>query len=83
MAHQVQAVLDGFNKWDYDALRATRSDDFIYQFLPLSLGAPPRNNDVYAAFFADVLTPLFDEFVVWSCHRSMSACRYTYDVTCS
>ena len=64
MKRLVQATVDGFNTWDYNALRATRSDDFIYQFLPTTLKAPPRNNEDYGEFFKTQLTPLFTKFVV-------------------
>jgi hypothetical protein len=65
MESTLQAMIDGFNApLDYDALRATRSDDFIYQFLPESLGAPPRNNDEYKEFFMNQLKPLFTVFKV-------------------
>lgn len=64
MDRLVQATVNGFNTWDYDGLRATRSDDFIYQFLPSTLNAPPRNNDDYAEFWKTQLTPLFSKFIV-------------------
>ncbi len=65
MERLLQATIDGFSApLDYDALRATRSDDFIYQFLPPSLGAPPRNNDEYKEFFYAQLKPLFQKFEV-------------------
>lgn len=64
MRNATQATIDGFNTWDYAALRSTRSDDFIYHFLPLSLGTPPRNNEEYGEFFKNVLTPAFQGFKV-------------------
>jgi hypothetical protein len=65
MKRTVQATVDGFNDdLNYDALRATRSDDFIYQFLPLSLGAPARDNEQYKEFFFAQLKPLFKKFDV-------------------
>lgn len=60
----VHAFITGMNTWDYEALRATRSDDFIYQFLPTTLKAEPRDNKAYEEFFKTQLTPLFTKFVV-------------------
>ena len=64
MKRATQSTIDGFNKWDYEAIEATRSEDFIYQFLPLSLGSPPRNNEQYREVFASQLTPAFQDFKV-------------------
>lgn len=64
MDRLIQATIDGFNALDYEPLRAVRSDDFIYQFLPKSLNAPARNNDEYAEFWATNLRPVFKTFKV-------------------
>ena len=64
MKRTAQATIDGFTALDYNALRATRTDDFIYQFLPLSLGAPPRNNDEYKLFY-DAVFPIYSKFDVY------------------
>lgn len=64
MDRLVQATIDGFNSLDYDALRVTRSGDFVYQFLPTTLNAPARNNDEYHEFWTTQLRPLFKNFNV-------------------
>lgn len=63
MQRGVEATIKGFNTIDYNFLRATRSDDFLYQFLPLSLGQPARNNDEYKLFF-DAVFPMYKKFIV-------------------
>jgi hypothetical protein len=59
-----QATIDAYNKWDLDAILASRSDDCIYQFRPLSLKQPARNNHEYREYYASQIIPLFQEFKV-------------------
>ena len=66
MERTVEATIAGFEVIDYPSLAATRTDDFVYQFLPLSLGAPPRNMDEYREFFLNVFSMAFQEFKVCS-----------------
>ncbi|KAK5163251.1 uncharacterized protein LTR77_010837 [Saxophila tyrrhenica] len=64
MESTVQAMVSGLNApLDHDALRATRTDDLIYQFLPESLGAPARNNEEWKEVFTQ-LKALFSSFEV-------------------
>ena len=71
MKRTTQKTIDGFNKMDYEVLAATRSDDFIYQFLPLSLGVPPRNNEQYREFFQSTFLLAFQKFDVRLIRRNL------------
>ncbi|KAK4894719.1 hypothetical protein LTR27_007107 [Elasticomyces elasticus] len=42
-----QQTIDGFRKWDIDAIMAPRAENCTYQALPKSLGLPPHNNKDY------------------------------------
>ena len=64
MKRNTQLTLDGFNKWDYSLFDQTRSEDFIYQFLPLTLGTPARTKEEYREFFHSVMTSAFEGFKV-------------------
>ena len=61
-----QATLDGLNAWDHDALVAVRSDDFVFQGLPLSLHLPSMNNEEYREMWFNMMTPAFQNFKVIS-----------------
>lgn len=67
-----QATLDALNAWDYDALVAVRSEDFVFQGLPQSLDLPPMNNEEYQGMFKNMMTPAFQEFKVRLCRPNMS-----------
>ncbi|KAI1365922.1 hypothetical protein F5Y08DRAFT_338139 [Xylaria arbuscula] len=57
------AVIDSYNKWDFEAISALRSEDCVQLILPQSLGRPPMNNAEYKAYFSPLM-PLFQEFTV-------------------
>ncbi|TKA65024.1 hypothetical protein B0A55_10565 [Friedmanniomyces simplex] len=65
MKRTAKAVVDGYNKWDIDAIMAVRADNCIHHVLPKSLGREPRNNEDYRKYFASIM-PLFKDFTIWS-----------------
>lgn len=63
MKHTAQAVCDGYERWEIDAVMAPRTQDCIHHLGPKSLGRPLRNNEQYSAYFSTVQT-LFHDFKV-------------------
>jgi hypothetical protein len=63
MKYTTQAILKAFNDLDFSPFRDRQADDFVYQFLPKSLAAPPRNKQKYSEYFP-MLTQLYTEFNV-------------------
>ncbi|GAB1737384.1 hypothetical protein NU219Hw_g1529t1 [Hortaea werneckii] len=63
MKHTAQAVCDGYEKWEIDAVMAPRTQDCIHHLGPKSLGRPLRNNEQYCAYFSTVQT-LFHDFKI-------------------
>jgi ketosteroid isomerase-like protein len=57
------AAVDGYNKWDIDAILAPRADSCTQEILPKSLGRPLLNNKDYRAYFEPLL-PAFKNFTV-------------------
>ncbi|KAI7221580.1 hypothetical protein KC333_g1648 [Hortaea werneckii] len=63
MKHTAQAVCDGYEKWEIDAVMAPRTQDCIHHLGPKSLGRPFRNNQQYCAYFSTVQA-IFHDFKV-------------------
>ena len=61
----MQLVLDGYERWEVEAVMAPRAGNCTHQILPKSLGRQPQNNTEYRQYFATV-TPLFKDFKVRS-----------------
>ncbi|KAK4906881.1 hypothetical protein LTR49_024031 [Elasticomyces elasticus] len=59
-----QQTIDGFRKWDIDAIMAPRADNCTYQALPKSLGLPPLNNKEYREWYTAEIIPLMQNFDV-------------------
>ena len=57
------AVIEGYNTWEPEALVAYRAPDCIQQVLPASLGRQPMNNEQYLAYFTPLM-PAFRNFHV-------------------
>jgi hypothetical protein len=66
-----QATIDAYHRWDLDAILAPRADNCIYQFRPLSLKQPPRNNAEYREYYASQIIPLFQDFKVTLLSRKL------------
>lgn len=64
MKRTTQATIDAYNKWDLEAILAPRSDSCVYQFRPLSLKQPARNNSEYREYYATQIIPLLQDFKV-------------------
>lgn len=63
MKRTAHAQLDGFRKWDLEAILAPRAENCQYRYLPESMGNPSMNNEEYRAYFAGIL-PLLQGFDV-------------------
>ncbi|KAF3029620.1 hypothetical protein E8E12_000985, partial [Didymella heteroderae] len=59
----VQAVIDGYNAWDTDAILAYRAPDCQHQVLPSSMGRAAQSNDEYRTYLSAVM-PQFSNFTV-------------------
>jgi ketosteroid isomerase-like protein len=57
------AAIDGYNKWDLDAIMTPRADHCMQEILPKSLDRPLLNNSDYRAYFGKML-PAFKNFTV-------------------
>lgn len=57
------AAIDGYNKWDLEAIMAPRADHCMQEILPKSLDRPLMNNTDYRAYFGKML-PAFKSFTV-------------------
>jgi ketosteroid isomerase-like protein len=57
------AAIDGYNKWDIDAIMAPRADHCMQEILPKSLDRPLMNNTEYRTYFGKML-PAFKNFTV-------------------
>lgn len=63
---ELQAVLswiDGFNRWDFDHVKAATTDDCMHHVLPRSLGIAPKTKQEYIASMSGATPPL-DGFTV-------------------
>ena len=58
------SVLDGYNKWDIDAILAPRAPDCTQQVLPLRLGRPINSNAAYREYFNTAVKPHFQNFTI-------------------
>lgn len=78
-----QAQLDGYRKWDLDAIMAPRADNCSYRYLPESMGRPAMNNAEFREYFATVL-PLLTGFSVRgrASTRDLSAVKGESKLTC-
>ena len=56
-------VIDGYNKWEIDAIMAPRADKCTQQVLPYRLNRPVLDNTQYRSFFSTLL-PYFKSFNV-------------------
>lgn len=63
MKRTTQAQLDGYRKWNVEAIVAPRADDCIYTYHPESMGRPPMNNDQFKDWFSTMI-PLLKDFDV-------------------
>lgn len=63
MKRTTHAQLDGYRKWDIDAILAPRAENCIYRYLPTSMGNPDMNNEQYRAYFSTII-PLLQGFDV-------------------
>lgn len=50
-----QAVIDGYNAWDIDAILAYRSPNCQHQVLPSSMGRVSQNNDEYRIYLSTIM----------------------------
>ncbi|KAK3684537.1 hypothetical protein LTR37_020179 [Vermiconidia calcicola] len=64
MKRTTQATIDGYRKFEIDAIMAPRADDCVYEALPKSMGAPALDNESYREFFSTQVIPLFEDFKV-------------------
>ena len=62
--------------WDYEANIQLRTDDCTQHLVPTTLGHPPRNNDEFREFYAQ-LKPLWTNFKVGRQTSSIGAGRDT------
>lgn len=58
-----RAQLEGYRKWDLDAILAPRAENCVYKYLPETMDRPAMNNDQFREYFATVL-PLLQGFDV-------------------
>lgn len=54
-------VIEGYNKWDIDAILAPRAENCTQQVLPYRLGRPVLNNTEYREYFSSIM-PSFHNF---------------------
>lgn len=66
MKQTIETMIEGFNTFDYDKMRGTRTDDFLYKFLPETLEQPARDNESYKEFYDNLFKPTFKKFTVCS-----------------
>lgn len=57
------SVIDGYNKWDIDAILAPRASDCTQEVLPYRLGRPAMGNTDYREYFSKLM-PCFSAFHV-------------------
>lgn len=60
----IATTFKGYQTLDWNVIASTRTDDFVYQFLPQALGAPSQDKEAYKATFFNVLKPGFTKFDV-------------------
>lgn len=57
------SVIDGYNKWDMDAIIAPRAEECTQHVLPYRLGRPAMANAQYREYFSAIM-PYFSAFHV-------------------
>ena len=61
MKRTTHTQLDGYRRWDLDAILAPRADNCIYRYLPESMERPAMNNEQFREYFSTVI-PLLQGF---------------------
>lgn len=69
-----QAQLEGYRKWDVDAILAPRAENCIYKYRPESMERPEMNNAQFREYFSTVI-PLLQGFDVRCLFSASILCR--------
>lgn len=56
-------LIEGYNKWDIDAIMAPRAPNCVQRVYPARLDRPSLTNDEYRSYFASLM-PLIEGFTV-------------------
>ncbi len=64
MKRTVEAMLAAYNRLDFDAIVADRTEDCIHQILPATLGVPALDNGAFQQFFQGQLMRVFQRLTV-------------------
>jgi hypothetical protein len=59
-----EATIEGYRKWDIEAILNPRAENCSYNLLPESIGVLQRNNAEYREWYLTQVTPLFKNFSV-------------------
>lgn len=64
MKKTLQALVNAYNEWDYEATKVTQAEDFTFETRPLSMGREPLNGEQFKDLFINFLAPSFKDFKV-------------------